>query len=205
MRTQYIFTQLKPSMTLYRRLSPADIALLSVLTLSCALLPFPRVDPSPYYTQASALASTFRRSGFDCPVGTLHINLQTARTAAGHPASTNAVWREHLTPAAAADAVSPCDGRGLPPNVLRMNVHGCTVHAMARRPSHLEGVHRVPLIVYARRPLMDLEVDDHLRRRRRQFPLLSAFYIERSGTETLIPRRVTIVWIAPPVGSRPRP
>ena len=48
MRTQYIFTQLKPSMTLYRRLSPADIALLSVLTLSCALLPFPRVDPSPY-------------------------------------------------------------------------------------------------------------------------------------------------------------
>ena len=45
---------------------------------------------------------------------------------------------------------------------------------MTRRPSHPEGVHRVPLILYACRPQMGLAVG-HLRQRKRHFPLLPAF------------------------------
>ena len=43
---------------------------------------------------------------------------------------------------------------------------------MTRCPSHLEGVHRVPPIFHANRPQMGREVDTHLRRRLRQFPLI---------------------------------
>lgn len=87
--------------------------------------------------------------------------------------------RESLTPAGAATPTYLRATADFHSHVIHQNLHGCTVHAMARRPSHPEGVHRVPLILHVRRTHMDLEADGHLRRRQRNFSLLPAFWNAR--------------------------
>ena len=49
-------------------------ALISMPQLLCILISSPQVVCRPYYTQTSTLTSG--GPGFDCSVGTLHINLQ---------------------------------------------------------------------------------------------------------------------------------
>lgn len=67
------------------------------------------------------------------------------------------------------------NGCGRPPYVLHTTAHGCTVHAVARRPSHPDRAHRAPLILHIRRRQMSLEVCGNLRQRERQRYSLPAF------------------------------
>ena len=92
-------------------------------------------------------------------------------------ASMNAVSRDRFTPAAAVDAVTPTYLRATAADFhpTYKNVHGRNVHVMARRPSHSEGVHRVPIIFHASRPSMGLEAGGHLHCRQCHVPFLPAF------------------------------
>ena len=127
------------------------------------------------------------------------------------------VSRERLTPAAAAEAVTPtvpllyvsaCDGGGLPPHVSHENVHGRAGQVMTRQPFHSEGLHRACIPYppcqppedgsggwWSSAPASSTSVP----------PSTRLLLVERSVTRALTPWRVPIACITPPVGTRPPP